>query len=145
MIGPRALRFVYKSEAERLNEADIRIRNSSAEPFNTAMIARPNWRSHDKIKWQEYRDFNCYSKTPTASSAWKTTKNFPNDKYIDGLENLGALSRARNKNMELAGEFSLSANLTNTNKALAPCDSISTFKSMKYATSSSKLYKKSLE
>ena len=47
--------------------------------------------------------------------------------------------------MELAGEFSLSANLSNTNKALAPCDSISTLKSMKYATSSGKLYKKSLE
>ena len=44
MIGPRNLRFVYKSQAERVKEAEERMKNVNAEPNNMAMLSKPNWR-----------------------------------------------------------------------------------------------------
>ena len=58
---------------------------------------------------------------------------------------MGDVSRKRDKNMELHGDFNASANLTNLNKILAPCDSIRTLSSMRYSHAGNRVYKKSLE
>ncbi|CAG9332357.1 unnamed protein product [Blepharisma stoltei] len=102
----------------------------SLEPINAFALLSPSWRTVNKRIWTGKTDFARFAKRFQSNEApWPSIRNHSEDKYIEGYEVLGDITRKRDKSKEPAEPF-LPTDVKDTwNKTFYPQTSLRNFNS----------------